>query len=176
MIIRGRIWKFGDDINTDLMFPPDAFLLTLDEQARMVFRNNRPGWVDLVRRGDLLVAGRNLGTGSARPGALLLKHLGIAGIAADSINGLFFRNCVSYGLAALACPGVSQAFEEGDTGVLDLLAGTARNERTGAVLIGTPLTAGMAETITAGGIQGLLKKQGFIDEGGAGAVGREREC
>ncbi|RMF89043.1 MAG: 3-isopropylmalate dehydratase, partial [Nitrospinota bacterium] len=62
MLIRGRVWKFGDDINTDLIMPQVAFALPLEEQIRYVFRANRPGWVEQVREGDIIVAGRNFGT------------------------------------------------------------------------------------------------------------------
>lgn len=164
MIVRGRVWKFDDDINTDLIFPPDAFLLSPEEQARLVFCHNRPGWAELVEKGDIIVAGRNFGTGSSRPGALLLKRLGLGGLAADSINGLFFRSCISYGLPALACNGVHEAFDEGDIATMDLLEGTIVNERTQEVLHGTPLTAAMAATLRAGGIEELLRRQGFLRE------------
>jgi 3-isopropylmalate/(R)-2-methylmalate dehydratase small subunit len=164
MIVRGRVWKFGDDINTDLIFPPDAFPLSPEEQVKLVFRHNRPGWSDIVQAGDVIVAGRNFGTGSSRPGALLLKRLGIAALAADSINGLFFRSCVSYGFPALDCKGVSEVFEEGDFAVMDLLKGTILNERTNHVVRGTPLTAAMADTLRAGGIEELLRRQGFMKD------------
>jgi 3-isopropylmalate/(R)-2-methylmalate dehydratase small subunit len=164
MILRGRVWRFGDDINTDLIFPRDAFDVSPEEQAKLVFSANRPGWADMVEAGDIIVAGRNFGTGSSRPGAVLLKRLGIAGLAADSINGLFFRSCVSYGFPALECERVSEAFEEGDVAVLDLLEGTVFNERTTEVLNGSPLTAAMADTLLAGGIEELLRRQGFMKE------------
>ncbi len=164
MILRGRVWKFGDDINTDLIFPRDAFDLSPEDQVKLVFSANRPGWVDLVQNGDIIVAGRNFGTGSSRPGAVLLKRLGIAALAADSINGLFFRSCVSYGFPALECQRVSEAFQEGDVAVVDLLEGTVVNERTTEVLNGSALTAAMADTLLAGGIEELLRRQGFMRE------------
>jgi 3-isopropylmalate/(R)-2-methylmalate dehydratase small subunit len=165
MILRGRVWKFGDDINTDLIFPRDALHLSPEDQVKLVFRPNRPGWAEMVEKGDIVVAGRNFGTGSSRPAAVLLKRLGIAGLAAESINGLFFRSCVSYGFPALECQGVNEAFQEGDVAVIDLLEGTVVNERTTEVLNGSRLTAAMADTLLAGGIEELLRRQGFMKEG-----------
>jgi len=176
MVIRGRVWKFGDDINTDLIFPHSAFNLSPEDQLKLVFSSNRPGWADLVQEGDIIVAGRNFGTGSSRPGALLLKRLGIAGMAADSINGLFFRSCVSYGFPAMECARVSEAFEEGDVAVIDLLEGTVLNERTRELLHGNPLTAAMAETLRAGGIEQLLRRQGYMREGRPAPADRGKEC
>lgn len=162
MIISGRVWKFGDDINTDLIFPHSAFRVPPEEQIKLVFSDNRPGWVDLVQKGDIIVAGRNFGTGSSRPGAALLKRLGIGCLVSDSINGLFFRNCIGYGFPALQCEGVSDAFEEGDIATVDFVNGTIKNERTGTLLYGNKISQSMIHTLEAGGIEELLKEQGYI--------------
>ncbi len=162
MIYRGRVWKFGDDINTDLIMPQVAFPLPLEEQVKHVFRANRPGWITQVREGDMIVGGRNFGTGSSRPAAKLLRHLGITCLVAESINGLFYRNCVNFALAPMQCPGVATAFTEGDTAAVDLEAGTVTNLRTGTVLHGEPLPALLREIIAAGGIMARLEQQGYI--------------
>jgi 3-isopropylmalate/(R)-2-methylmalate dehydratase small subunit len=164
MIVKGRIWKFGDDINTDLIFPHSAFRVSPEEQIKFVFSDNRPGWTGLVKKGDIIIAGRNFGTGSSRPGAVLLKRLGIGGLVADGINGLFFRNCIGYGFPALQCQGVSEAFEESDYAVIDLINGIVTNERTKKILRGDRLSQSMVDILKAGGIEKLLKKQGFIGE------------
>ncbi len=75
-------------------------------------------------------------TASGRPAARVLKELGIACLLAESINGLFFRNCVNYGFPALEVPGVHDAFAEGDRAEIDFVAGTVRNARTGRTLTG----------------------------------------
>jgi 3-isopropylmalate/(R)-2-methylmalate dehydratase small subunit len=164
MKMRGRVWVFGNDINTDLIFPHSAFRVPPEEQVRLVFSDNRPGWSGMVRNGDIIVAGRNFGTGSSRPGAALLLRLGIGCLIADSINGLFFRNCIGYGFPALQCPGASGIFSEGDIAAVDLLEGTARNERTGEILQGNKISRSMAETLEAGGIEKLLVKRGYMSE------------
>ena len=83
------------------------------DQAKHVFEANRPGWVNEMRAGDFIVAGRNFGMGSSRPAPMVLNALSVGCVLADSINALFFRNCVSFGLLALECPGVSEMFQEG---------------------------------------------------------------
>lgn len=163
MKIKGRVWVFGDEINTDLIFPHSAFRVSPEEQAKLVFSDNRPGWASLVEPGDILIAGKNFGTGSSRPGAALLRRLGLVGMAADSVNGLFYRNAVSYGFPALQCPGVSDMFAEGDIAEIDLLEGTVKNERTGEILKGNKLSDSMAKIILAGGIEELLITEGYMD-------------
>ena len=163
MTIKGKVWMFGDEINTDLMFPHTAFRVPVEEQVKYVFSDNRPGWVDLVSPGDVLIAGNNFGTGSSRPGALLLRRLGLSCVVAESFNGLFFRNCFGYGFTALRCPGVAAIFEEGDTAVIGLLDGVVLNERTGEKLRGSPLSQTVVDIVNAGGLEELLIKEGYME-------------
>ena len=163
MIIKGKVWIFGDEINTDLMFPHAAFRLPVEEQLKLVFSDNRPGWVELVSPGDIIIAGKNFGTGSSRPGALQLRRLGLSCVVADSFNGLFFRNCFGYGFTALQCPGAASMFEEGDTAVIDLLEGSVANERTGETLLGNPLSRTVVDIADAGGLEELLIKEGYME-------------
>ena len=114
LVREGRVWIFGDDINTDLIFPNRAFRLPLEEQHRLVFSANRPGWVDEVERGDIVVGGKNFGMGSGRPVGKLLLECGIGGVVAVSVNGLCLRNCVTFGLPALSVPEIAELFEEGE--------------------------------------------------------------
>jgi len=162
MLIKGRVWKFGDNIDTDLMMPHGAFKESLHEQARLVFKANRPGWVDQVKQGDIIIAGKNFGTGSSRPAARLFKFLGIEAIIADSINGLFFRNCINYGLPAFNCLGVSEYFQEEDTAEIDPRAGTIKNLTTSVSLQTEVLPEMLMNIIMAGGIIELLKKENYL--------------
>lgn len=161
--LEGRTWKFGDHINTDLILPGAVMLMPYDEQPKFVFAANRPGWVKLVAPGDILVAGHNFGTGSGRPGARSLKMVGIACLVAESINGLFFRNCVNYGLYAMECPGVSTAFEEGDVAEVDFGRFTVRNARTGRELAGRRFPDMLLNTMAAGGIYQLMEARGMLE-------------
>jgi 3-isopropylmalate/(R)-2-methylmalate dehydratase small subunit len=163
-IISGRIWKFGDNINTDLMLPNsvNGGAATLDEQGRAVFSANRPGWVDEMRPGDFIVGGRAYGIGSNRPAARSLRHLGIACLLAETINGLFFRNCVNFGLLALECPGVAEVFEEMHTAEVSLTDFTVRNRETGAMLQAKAVPENLLSLMQNGGIFPMLEKQGLI--------------
>ena len=158
----GRVWKFGDDINTDLMLPGPLLMASEEEQRRAVFSANRPGWVDEVRPGDIIIGGRNFGTGSSRPAARSLRNLGLGALIAESINGLFFRNAVSFGFLALECPGISSAFEEGQTAEIAIDTWTVRNRDNGAVFPISPVPEQLLSLMTGGGIYPLLEKQGLI--------------
>jgi 3-isopropylmalate/(R)-2-methylmalate dehydratase small subunit len=158
----GRVWKFGDNINTDLMLPGSVLYSSPDVQARAVFMNNRPGWVDQVRQGDAIVGGFNYGMGSSRPAARSLRICGVGFLLAETINGLFFRNAVNYGLLACECAGVSTAFEEGDTAELDIDAWTARNPRTGQTLPVSSVPKQLLAMMVGGGIYPVLEREGLI--------------
>ena len=162
--IVGRIWMFGDEINTDLIFPHSAFRASPEEQCRLCMSDNRPGWSSQVKKGDIVIAGKNFGTGSSRPGAVVLKRLGLAGVAAESFNGLFYRNCISYGFPAIAVPHLTEVFKEGDTAEIVPEEGTVRNLRTGQLLCGNRLSQSMIEMIEAGGIDEVLRSKGYFDD------------
>jgi len=162
MKVSGRVWVFGDEINTDLIFPHSAFRASPDEQCLLCMSDNRPGWASQVRKGDILIAGKNFGTGSSRPGAAVLKRLGLAGVVAESYNGLFYRNCISYGFAALTLPDLAGLFEEGDIAEVDFANGIVKNQRTGEVACGSGLPEEMTDIIEAGGIEGILIVKGYI--------------
>jgi 3-isopropylmalate/(R)-2-methylmalate dehydratase small subunit len=162
MRIKGRVWKFGDNIDTDLMLPNVAFNKPIDEQARLVFKANRPGWAEQVEKGDIIVAGKNFGTGSSRPAAQVIKFLGIEAIIADSVNGLFFRNCINYGLPAFNVPGVSEYFQEGETAEVYPHAGAIKNMNTGKSLQTEAFPEILMKIIEAGGMLALLEKEGYL--------------
>ncbi len=162
MQFKGRTWKVGDNINTDLILPNRAFYLTPQEQTKFVFSANRPGWSDLVTRGDILIGGRNFGMGSSRPAARSLRNLGLACLVAESMNGLFFRNCVNFAFPAMECAGVAEAFEEGDIAEVSFEDASVLNVRTGQRLPGRPIPAELRAVVAAGGLFPLLERQGYI--------------
>lgn len=162
MQFRARTWKVGDNINTDLILPNRAFYLTPQEQTNFVFSANRPGWSDLVVKGDILIGGNNFGMGSSRPAARSLRNLGLACLVAESINGLFFRNCVNFAFPAMECPGVAAAFEEGDEAEVSFEDASIVNKRTGVRLTGRSMPAELRAVVAAGGLFPLLEQQGYI--------------
>jgi 3-isopropylmalate/(R)-2-methylmalate dehydratase small subunit len=159
--ISGRAWLFREaNLDTDLMMPGTAFKLPYEEQVKLVFSANRPGWSQAVRPGDVIVAGSNFGTGSARPAPALFRRLGIAAIVAESFSDLFFRNCINYAMPAMPCAGVTQVAADGDEVEVDLAAGTFRHGD--ALLTGTPVPAMLLEIIDHGGLMSRLRTQGYI--------------
>lgn len=162
MSFTGRVWKFGDDINTDIMFPGFALQLPVEEAAQHMFYDHRPGWANEVEPGDILVAGRNFGIGSSRPVPLLARHLGIACILAEEFNSLFIRNCVNYGLPALEMRGVSTLFEEGHTATVLFDEAHVRNDSTESELRGDAWPGFVLEIIRGGGLVEKLRGEGYV--------------
>lgn len=160
----GKVWVFDHDINTDLVIPNFAVLMPLEEQLQHCFSANRPGWVDEVERGDVLVVGRNFGVGSARNIGAVFHALGISGIVAESFNGLGLRNCINAGLPSLPCPGVLEVFAEGDTAEVDWTVGEVRNVTSGATIQGHPIPAQLQDIILGGGVEGVLRREGYLAE------------
>ena len=159
MKFEGRCWIFGDNVNTDLMYPNASFRASEEERRRLVFSANRPGWSSEVRQGDILIAGTNFGTGSARPGPKYFKDLGIAALLAESINGLFLRNCVNYALPAMECKGIATLAREGEVVAVDFgdaadargvdIHGAARSETTASRDFSPDTTASFTDSPTA---------------------------
>jgi 3-isopropylmalate/(R)-2-methylmalate dehydratase small subunit len=162
MRIAGRVWKFGDHVNTDLIMPMRVISLPRRERPRWAFSADRPGWADEVRPGDVIVGGENFGTGSSRPAAEVLKDLGIACVLAETINGLFLRNCVNYALPALEARGVVAAFAEGDEAEIAFESGSIRNRSRGTELRGEPWPPMLLDVLSAGGLIPLLEKRGLL--------------
>src|SRR3954465_12264722 len=103
MKFEARVWKFPANINTDLILPSGSIYLSQAEQVKLIFKATRPGWVDEVTPGDIIIGGKNFGMGSSRPASRSLKNLGLSCLLAESINGLFFLNCTTYTLTASEC-------------------------------------------------------------------------
>lgn len=162
MNFKGRVWIVGDNINTDLILPNKAFYLTHEEQALYVFSANRPCWSQQVKKGDILIGGSNFGMGSSRAAARSLKNLGLACLIAESLNGLFLRNCVNFAFPALECPGVHAAFSEGEEAAVEFETAEVRNVTRGTALQGKPLPAQLMALVQAGGVYLLLEKEGLI--------------
>lgn len=161
MIIEGRVWKFGDNINTDLIIAGKYKFDTLDmrELAKHAFEAIRPDFAEKVKEGDIIVAGRNFGCGSSREQApQVLKALGLKVIVAESFARIFFRNAINSGILALECEGVSKAVEEGEVLRVILDKGVAENVNKGVVLRFKPLPKFLEEIFMEGGLIPYVKK------------------
>jgi 3-isopropylmalate/(R)-2-methylmalate dehydratase small subunit len=160
--VTGKVWKFGSDINTDLVIPNFAIYMKREEQPQHCFVANRPGWVDEVKPGDILIAGTNFGVGSGRPIGDVFVQLGVAAVVAESFNGLGLRNCVNAGLASLPCTGILDAFDEGDIAEVDWGTGEVRNLTKGTALKGQALPQEIQTIVEVGGVEVVLRKEGFL--------------
>ena len=110
----GRAWKFGDNLDTDVLAPGQYMKFGIDEIASHCLESVRPEFAATVKPGDVIVGGRNFGVGSSREQApQALKHLGVAAVIAESYSGLFYRNALNLGLAVVVCKD-AQRIADGD--------------------------------------------------------------
>ena len=130
MKIRGRVWKFGDSIETDAINPYYRFP-TMEELKQHTMEVYRPEFPQQVKPGDIMVAGRNFGCGSSRPG-LVLREVGVAAIIAESVSRLFLRNSISRGIPIFVAPGVTAIVQDGETLEVDYPKGVVVNAKSGA--------------------------------------------
>jgi 3-isopropylmalate/(R)-2-methylmalate dehydratase small subunit len=158
----GRVWTFEHDINTDLVIPNFAVLMPVEEQLEHCFSANRPGWVDEVQPGDVMIVGRNFGVGSARNIGAIFRGLGISGIVAESFNGLGMRNCINAGMPSLPCPGVLDVFEEGQVAEVEWTTGAVHNVTTGVTIQGNPIPEQLQRIVLAGGVEDVLRSEGYL--------------
>ena len=158
IIVRGKVWKFGNDINTDLMDPGFARSGGW-EATRKYILHIHPKFNAEVKPGDIIIGGRNYGCGSSRETAASnLKKLGIGAVIGESFGRIFFRNCIAVALPILQCPKVGEKFTEGDSAELDLENSVVRNLTTGQEVQGIPLSPMMIEIMSKGGILQAMRE------------------
>ncbi len=152
----GRVWKFGDDISTDLLSPGAYAIDPVEIRKLHVLESVDPDFASEVKPGDVVVAGRNFGCGSSRETAPEnLAALGVSCVVAESFARIFMRNAVAVGLPVLVCPGVHEAFAGGDPIQVDLASGIV--VAPGGELRGVPLPEEMRRILDAGGILAALR-------------------
>jgi 3-isopropylmalate/(R)-2-methylmalate dehydratase small subunit len=154
-----RAWVFGDDLNTDVIAPGRYMKASIDEMAKHCLEAVNPGFTKTVMPGDILVAGRNLGAGSSREQApAALKHLGVAALVAESFAGLFYRNSLNLGLAAVVCADAKRV-RDGDDVQLDFDRGVLVNRTTSETLSFEPIPPHLLEMVRDGGLLPHLEKR-----------------
>ena len=127
--ITGCVWKYGDDVNTDVIFPGKYTYTVSDpkEMAQHALEDLDPRFATEVQPGDIIVAGKNWGNGSSREQAVTcLKQAGVGAIVAKSFARIYSRNCINGALPALTCPAAVDAIQHGDVIEIDMAAGTIR--------------------------------------------------
>ena len=160
MKLRGNVWKYGDDINTDYIIPGRYMELTdLAEMAEKVFEEHDPSFRKGVKPGDIVVGRTNFGCGSSREHApIALAGNGVSVVLAESFARIFYRNAINIGLPALECPGIHDAVEKGDKLEVDVTGGVVKNLTNGKELKFNPLPEFMVEVLNAGGLAPYLNR------------------
>ena len=163
-MLRGRAFKFGDNISTDDITPGRWFHLrsNLPELAKHLLEDVNPDFVSRVKPGDFIVAGRNFGLGSSREhAAVIIKMAGVNAIVAKSAARIFFRNAINVGLPVLICD--SDKIRDGDELEVDLKGGKVKNVTTESELTSGKFTEVMLSIIDEGGLIPYIKKHKDFD-------------
>jgi len=162
-ILKGKSFKFGDDISTDLIAPGRLFHLrsNLPEMAKHVLEDADPEFAKKVKKGDFVVGGRNFGLGSSREHApTIIKIAGTGAVLAKSFARIFFRNSINVGLPVLVCD--TDKIEESDELEIDLSKGIIKNITRNIELKFNPLPDVMIKILDDGGLTDhIAKNKGF---------------
>lgn len=160
MPFKGKVHKFGDDINTDLIIPA-RYLITTDpkELALHCMEDDDPQFPKKVAVGDIMVAGKNFGCGSSREHApIAIKAAGVSVVIARSFARIFLRNSINIGLPIMECPEAVDALSTGSTVSVDLEKGSIVTED-GRAFQARPFPEFMLAIIRAGGLLNYVKQR-----------------
>ncbi len=160
-MLKGRAFKFGDNISTDHIVPGRLAHLrsNLPELARHVLEDADVTFASRVKGGDFIVAGSNFGLGSSREHApLIIKMAGVSAILAKSVARIFFRNAINLGLPVLICN--TDKINDGDELEVDLAAGSIRDKTSGEQLTFSRIPQVMLDILDEGGLVPYIKKHG----------------
>jgi len=157
--LTGRVWKYGDDVNTDVIFP-GKYTYTIQDRKEMAahaLEDLDPRFAAEVRPGDIIVAGRNFGCGSSREQAVIcLKEAGIAAIVAKSFARIYFRNCVNEGLPIASCD-AQDTIDAGEEISIDFAEGRVETPRASYVF--PPLPPEVVQILDAGGLIPYVRRE-----------------
>lgn len=158
-ICRGKAHIFGDNINTDIISPPQYMEFSPQEGARYAMSSVDPEFASRVRPGDIVAAGNNFGSGSSRELApLSLKYLGVGAVIAKSFARIFYRNAINLGLPVVECAAVDK-LQPGDMLVLDFTEGVITNETKNETYQCGKLPPHIVDLVQAGGLIEMLKRK-----------------
>jgi 3-isopropylmalate/(R)-2-methylmalate dehydratase small subunit len=150
---KGKVWKYGDDVNTDVIFPGRYTyqIMPPEEMARHALEDLDPAFAAGVEPGDVVVAGRNFGCGSSREqAAACLRAAGVQAVVAASFARIYFRNAINLGLAVLQCPEAAASLAAGDEVEIDSARGEIRSSK--GTFRFLPLPESVAGILEAGGL------------------------
>ena len=161
MKLRGKVHKYGADVNTDVILPARYLnMYAAEELAKHCMEDIDGEFISRVRPGDFILAGTNFGSGSSREHApLAIKACGISGVIAQSFARIFFRNSVNIGLPLLECAAAVEGTDDGDTLEVDLTSGEISNISKGRTYTANPYPEFMMGIISAGGLVEYTRKR-----------------
>lgn len=161
MAIKGKAWKYGDDINTDVLYPGRFLqLLEPEEMAQHAAEDLDPKFPKGHSPGDIVVGGRNFGCGSSREqAATALKYAGVGAVIAASFSRLYYRNAINCGLPIIVSPEAVKAIEHGDEVEVDLEGGVVKNVSKGSETKVKPLPEFVMGIVHAGGLIPYLQRK-----------------
>ena len=161
MILRGRVWKFGENIDTDVIIPINYCNSTNPQEfGQHCMEGIDPDFHKKVKPGDIMVAGRNFGCGSSRePAPLAIKAIGISCIIAKTFARIFYRNAFNIGLPILECTDAPNHIEEGHEIEADLDTGEIRDLSLGKSFQAKPIPSFMQDLVRDGGLVNHLAKE-----------------
>jgi len=165
-MIKGRVWKFGDNVSTDLIAPGRYFHLRndLEKLAEHVLEDAMEDFAKRINKGDLIVAGKNFGLGSSREHApRIIKIAGVSCVIAKSFARIFYRNSINIGLPLIELKEVDK-IEQGDELIVDLERGIIKNVTKDSIYKFNPIPKFMMRILSEGGITNYLKKYGDFPE------------
>ncbi len=160
-MMKGKVWKFGNDIDTDQIIPSQYLLLpTVEEMKQYTFEPLDREFASKINAGDVIVAGENFGSGSSREQApLVLKALGVSAVVAKSFARIFFRNAINIGLPVLICKEIYDTVENQDTLEIDVQKGSISSLKSNETFTSTKLPEHVMKILEAGGLIGYLNKK-----------------
>ena len=157
--VQGRVHKYGDDVNTDVIIP--ARYLNIHDMEELSLHCMEDIDVDFVKKakpGDIMVACDNFGCGSSREHApVVIKQRGISCVIATTFARIFYRNAINIGLPIMECPEASEKIQDGDEVAVDFATGVITNITKGETYQAAPFPAFIQEIIDAGGLLNSLK-------------------
>jgi 3-isopropylmalate/(R)-2-methylmalate dehydratase small subunit len=164
LVKSGKSWKFGDDVNTDIIISGKYKLsiTDLDQLSKHAMEAAMPDFAEKVQKGDYVVAGKNFGCGSSREQApLVLMHLGVSAVIAKSFARIFYRNALNIGLPAVECEQADRISER-DLLEVDLAKGVVRNISKGESYAVKPFPPQLRVILSEGGLVSYVKKHGKL--------------
>lgn len=161
MAVKGKVYKYGNNIDTDVIYPARYNLLTeVPEIASHCMEDLDRNFIKTVEQGDIVVAGYNFGCGSCREHAIIaIKNSGVSCVIAKSFARVFYRSSLNYGMAIIECPEAAEEIANGDIVEADYTTGVIKDITTGKTWQAEPFPEFIQKIIKANGLINLTKEQ-----------------